>query len=83
MTGNGQNAISPINSFLSELEPRFKNQRAACQEPKPLIPNLKILGQPSTSEVRSATENVQNAISPIKSLLSELEPRFKNVPYRM
>ena len=43
--------------LLSELELRFKNQRVACHETKPLTPEFKVLEQPVTSEVRSMTQN--------------------------
>ena len=42
--------------FLGELELRFKNQRVACHETKPLTPEFKVLGQTVTSEVRSMTQ---------------------------
>ena len=42
--------------LLSELELRFKNQRVACHEIKPLTPEFKVLGQPVTFEVRPMTQ---------------------------
>ena len=42
--------------LLSELELRFKSQRVACHETKPLTPEFKVLGQPVASEVRSMTQ---------------------------
>ena len=47
--------------LLIELELWLKNQRVACHETKPLTPDFKVLGQPATSEVRSMTQNGQNA----------------------
>ena len=38
------------------IELRFKNQRAACHETKPLTPEFKVLGQAVTSEVRLMTQ---------------------------
>ena len=54
-TGGG-GCDPPRDWLLSELELRFKNQRVACHEMKPLKPEFKILGQPVTSEVRSMTQ---------------------------
>ena len=74
-----------VGSLLeSELEVRLKNQRVACHDTKPLTPDLKVLGQPVTSEVRSMTQKWQKCdFATITSYLSKLEPRFKdqNVSY--
>ena len=51
--------VPPRVWLLSELELRFKNQRVACYETKPLPPEFKVLGQPLTSEVRSMTQKWQ------------------------
>ena len=45
--------------LLSELELRFKNQRVACHEAKPLTFEFKILGQTVTFEIRSMTQKWQ------------------------
>ena len=55
-TGGGGGCDPPRDWFLSDLELRFKNQRVACHEKKPLTPEFKVLGQPVTSEVRSMTQ---------------------------
>ena len=47
----------PRDWLLGELELRFKNQRVACHETKPLTLEFKVLGQPVTSEVRLMTQN--------------------------
>ena len=57
-TGGG-GTTSPRVWLLIELELRFKNQRVACHETKPLTPEFKVLGQPVTSEVRSMTQKWQ------------------------
>ena len=54
--GGGGGYDPPRVWLLSELELRFKNQRVACHETKPLTPEFKVLGQPVTSEVRSMTQ---------------------------
>ena len=56
-TAQGGGGYEPLRVWLlSELEFRFKNQRAACHETKPLTPEFKVVGQPVTSEVRSMTK---------------------------
>ena len=54
--GGGGGTTSPRVWLLSELELRFKNQRVACHETKPLTSEFKVLGQPVTSEVRSMSQ---------------------------
>ena len=54
--GGGGDATPLRDWLLSALELRFKNQRVACHETKPLTPEFKVLGQPVTSEVRSMTQ---------------------------
>ena len=53
--GGGGDA-TPRVWLLIELELRFKAQRVACHETKPLTPEFKVLGQPVTSEVKSMTQ---------------------------
>ena len=58
-TGGGGGYDPPRVWLLSEVELRLKNQRVACHETKPLIPEFKVLGQLVTCEVRSMTQKWQ------------------------
>ena len=52
--GTGGGGIRPPRVWpLIELELRGKNERVGLYERKTMVPNFKVSGQPTTSEVRS------------------------------
>ena len=55
--GGGGPSDPPAVRPLRDFELRGKNERAALNERKPMVPKFKVSGQPMTSEVRSNTRS--------------------------